>query len=152
MVQFFIMLSSSLFEIYQKSNFGQTINFKEKTWFEKFKFILSFNVSGVIRAFMFEVFTSLIKPFLMELPAYLIQVSILIITCGRCKLNTLERVKSWIEINISEGIFGFDKQIRETFITQDKIINFMFIDCSILIINIFASNKIFFDIPELRET
>ena len=61
-------------------------------------------------------------------------------------------VKDFVDSTIIEGFFGFDAQIVQTYRAQDQIVNFIFIDFSMLLIKILASLKIFFQIPELIET
>ena len=61
-------------------------------------------------------------------------------------------VKDWVDSTIIEGFFGFDTQIVQTYRAQDQIVNFIFIDFSMLLIKILASLKIFVQMPELIET
>ena len=102
MTKYYLMLSTTLFDKYFKCDYGYSINFEVKTKVEKILFVLGFNSTGVIRNFLFDLFCSVIKPLLLELPAYLLQV----ISCG--KIMALEKMEKWIKVYFIEGLFGFD--------------------------------------------
>ena len=48
-------------------------------------------------------------------------------------------VKDFVDSTIIEGFFGFDAQIVQTYRAQDQIVNFIFIDFSMLLVKSLAS-------------
>jgi hypothetical protein len=102
MMEYQLMLSSALYGTYNKYDFGQTIDYKGKKIFEKVKFVLGYNSTGVIKVFSYDIVLRVIKPVLIVL-AYTVDL------LTRHKYKALDKMVYFIDTCLIQNFVGIDE-------------------------------------------
>jgi hypothetical protein len=102
MMEYQLMLSSALYGTYNKYDSGQTIDYKGKTKFDKVKFVLGYNSTGVIKVFSYDIVLRVIKPVLIVL-AYTVDL------LTRHKYKALDKMVYFIDTCLIQNFVGIDE-------------------------------------------